>query len=59
MDQAIIHELSAGLSVQAIRPMPSLAAWLEAEIDRLWAAVQRPRVLRRRDHPAPDLRRAR
>ncbi len=40
MDQAIIHELSPGLSIQATRPMPPLAAWLETEIDLQWAAAQ-------------------
>jgi 8-oxo-dGTP pyrophosphatase MutT (NUDIX family) len=40
MTQAIVHELAEGLSIQAVRPMPRLPGWLEAEIDALWEAAQ-------------------
>lgn len=39
-EEAIIHEVADGLVVAATRPMPPLPAWLEAEIDRLWAEAQ-------------------
>ena len=39
-EAAIIHEVADGLVVAATRPMPPLPAWLEAEIDRLWAEAQ-------------------
>ena len=35
-----VHEIDVDCQVWATRPMPPLPGWLEAEIDRHWAAAQ-------------------
>lgn len=35
-----IHDISPDLRVQVVRPMAPLPAWLEREVDRLWAQAQ-------------------
>ena len=36
-----VHEVAADLRLCIVRPMPPLPAWLDAEIDWLWASAQR------------------